>query len=810
MNARSPIAATLLAMMFWPTLALGQQRPAGIVTTLEGTVTATRASLPHPLPLKFKDEVFLNDRITTGDRSIARVLLGGRALVTVRERSALTITEIPGRSTINLESGKIALAVAKDRMRPGESIDVRTPNAVAGIRGTVVVVDVSQATAQTGSPVAGAVTTSISTLTGTVAVTFLGPLGQTLGSVSVGPNMFSTLTGLSGTPRTGIMTPEMRAAALAGLQASIKTSGAANADQVKEQITNATTAVVNLLAGNAPLNLLPPPPAPLQRTADDSWTQTGENLVGPKNVLASPPPAPPPTTGIPTTLLINDLAGHLSPAINTNTQPPTVNPNPFLALEGDPSTAALTIPAGQAPVNVPAGQSDGALFHVAAGDTVDLARPLLGTASAVTIAGSLANVEGTLSLASSTPTVQLAGTTLTVGNNVARVAGDHATMDVNGTFLRGTGASITTGTIAASMAVTDGGTLIQTGTGPLIELRTGTSFVSGGAVLVETGGGHVSLSDSLLRATDSNLTVGGGLVLVEDGSDLTMNGTNPLVVLSGGGHTIGNNTTSAMFQIAGRAGGFVADTDTDPNTDDPTNLTFGADRPVRGHASGPIAAPLLDLQRSANASLVGNASAISIDTALLEATAPLIRMTNATMRLGEGSVRGDVVKLVQHAKLTANVPNDALVSLSAGNLTAGNLVALGAGTRLNVIGDLLRLANNSTATLTSLLNLSGNSVASINGALVRFLGTGNVLNINNFLTPTAMVGDVPVHYPGGNFNVSVGYTALVGLGSAGVIKINGIGFDPAEVLRTGKLPSGSLVVIPGTGSVRVGPPRNGS
>src|ERR687891_293710 len=40
-----------------------------------------------------------------------------------------------------LESGKFALAVARDRMQPGDRIDIRTPNAVAGVRGTVVVTE---------------------------------------------------------------------------------------------------------------------------------------------------------------------------------------------------------------------------------------------------------------------------------------------------------------------------------------------------------------------------------------------------------------------------------------------------------------------------------------------------------------------------------------------------------------------------------------------------------------------------------------------------------------------------------------------
>ena len=110
---------SLVALL--PSLASAQGTKAGVVTTLEGNVTVTRISLA-PQPLKFRDDVFVNDKVVTGDQSLARMLLGGKAVVTVRERSALTITETPGKATIDLEAGKIAVAVAWDKMRPGESV----------------------------------------------------------------------------------------------------------------------------------------------------------------------------------------------------------------------------------------------------------------------------------------------------------------------------------------------------------------------------------------------------------------------------------------------------------------------------------------------------------------------------------------------------------------------------------------------------------------------------------------------------------------------------------------------------------------
>jgi hypothetical protein len=139
---RLSLAWLVLAMYLLPAPAFAQTTKAGVVTTLEGNVTAVRAVVP-PVPLKFRDDVFLQDRVVTGDQSFARLLLGGKAVISIRERSAVTITEAPGRSTVEIESGKISLSVARDRMVPGEIINIKTPNAVAGVRGTVVVAQVT-------------------------------------------------------------------------------------------------------------------------------------------------------------------------------------------------------------------------------------------------------------------------------------------------------------------------------------------------------------------------------------------------------------------------------------------------------------------------------------------------------------------------------------------------------------------------------------------------------------------------------------------------------------------------------------------
>src|SRR6058998_487506 len=136
--SRQVFGAVLLALL-WP-MNHAAASVAGVVTGVSGQVTVSRTEAT-PLPLRFKDEVFLKDRISTAERSLARLLLDQKALITVRELSELVITEQSGRSTVDLGAGKIAIGVARQRMRPGEIVEIRTQNAVAAIRGTVVVAE---------------------------------------------------------------------------------------------------------------------------------------------------------------------------------------------------------------------------------------------------------------------------------------------------------------------------------------------------------------------------------------------------------------------------------------------------------------------------------------------------------------------------------------------------------------------------------------------------------------------------------------------------------------------------------------------
>jgi hypothetical protein len=267
-------AALISLIALLPSLAVAQATKAGVVTTLEGHVTVTRVTLA-PQPLKFKDDVFVDDKVTTGDQSIARMLLGGKAVVTVRERSTLTITEVPGKATIDLQGGKIALAVAKDKMRPGESIEIRAANAVAGIRGTVVVAEVSSAAAQAGGAVGP---------TGTLWV-LKGQIDAFVANQPGNPVLVGALQQFRGGNVSNIV-PGQMAQILQGLSTGRLPHTQGGDAQAKENGVNAAIALANSFTGVGSVagrNVVPPPPVVV----------TGAPIL-PGNRLIKPPPPPPP------------------------------------------------------------------------------------------------------------------------------------------------------------------------------------------------------------------------------------------------------------------------------------------------------------------------------------------------------------------------------------------------------------------------------------------------------------------------------------------------------------------------------------
>jgi hypothetical protein len=168
MTTRLAGSAMAVALTLGIAVGAAAQTPkAGTVSQVEGTAAVARAATPDGMPLKRRDELFVRDLVTTGQLSKAQLLLSGKATVTMREQSALRITEVPGVSTVEITSGMLKLVVAKDRMKAGERIDVKTPNAITAVRGTTIVTELVK--------VPAGLLTRLTVLEGFVDITPLNP-----------------------------------------------------------------------------------------------------------------------------------------------------------------------------------------------------------------------------------------------------------------------------------------------------------------------------------------------------------------------------------------------------------------------------------------------------------------------------------------------------------------------------------------------------------------------------------------------------------------------------------------------------------
>ena len=288
------------------------QERVGVVTTVIGSVTVARAALPSE-PLKFKDDIFLRDRVTTGDNAMTRILMGGKVVVTARERSTLTITEVPGLSTIALTSGRIAVAVDKTRMKPGERVDVRTPNAIAGVRGTVLVVE-TQGT-----------TSSVTVLRGLVEVVRLDPAtGRAVGPLTpVGPQQAVTVRNNVLPPRAEPITQGRSQQLSEQFTPPMRTVDAAAVMPVDAEVARATALIDQLLVNQSatgPMTsgfvaTVPASGGPSGSTLASS-TLTSTTLLQPLTTTLAPP-----TTTLVTTTSTPLLQPIVEPVVQSVVQP---------------------------------------------------------------------------------------------------------------------------------------------------------------------------------------------------------------------------------------------------------------------------------------------------------------------------------------------------------------------------------------------------------------------------------------------------------------------------------------------------------
>ncbi|MDZ7379012.1 MAG: FecR family protein, partial [candidate division KSB1 bacterium] len=150
LGRRTDVVALVLALVWLlalPALTWGQAgERIGTVLAVDGTAVVRAANAATWEPLQFRAAIFLNDTVQTRANSRVKVLLRDDSIMTLAENSEMHFTEFvlrpeqqQRRTVISLALGKLKV-LTTGLFGPGSATEVRTPNTVAGVRGTTFIV----------------------------------------------------------------------------------------------------------------------------------------------------------------------------------------------------------------------------------------------------------------------------------------------------------------------------------------------------------------------------------------------------------------------------------------------------------------------------------------------------------------------------------------------------------------------------------------------------------------------------------------------------------------------------------------------
>jgi hypothetical protein len=664
------LASLLVISLLCPLPTFAQQpQPAGVVTVLEGDVTARRQ--PQTVALKFKDNVFVQDTVVTQEKSLARMLLGGRAVVTVRERSSVTINRVPPTEIITADAGsKFGLAVARERMGQ-DRMEIRTPNAIAGVRGTVVITDVS---APRGG---GAVTTDFYVLRGSITVQQLNPPGP---PVTVNTLQRASISG-SNPPSTAPIPPEQVGAIVAGLQpASLRGGENLAQDIIKPQALSNAVALVSVL--NQGPEALQAPVVPASTT------------VLPTNPTLAPVT---PLTNETPTELISTTTSACPGCVRVSGASLSVVGTPFQSFSGSvASSSPLELLGFESSVVGHSGSNS--FLDVTSGSTLALTGPLVNLIdSTITTTGAFLEINNG-QITSLAPLITLDPSHIIADDTIVILRG--GALNLSDSLLVLLDSTVTSD--AHGLDVFNGGVVTKTGPAPLIDL---VGSVPGGAQMsifesmisleaTPTVRNVMTLEGSLFRSVNATVTVGNALDILE-GAILTK---------------APSTDTSPLFDMTATT--FVSDDALvnvwfSPSSATPSTLVLGD-------------APLL---KATNSTLSFANNILYVETGVFSSTGTgaLVDLTNSVVDVGFGGLLG-AFEFIIGSSVSLNGP---LLAMNGGQLSTGAELLFMSGSTLSSsgAGALFQLTNGASASVAlGLADIGDGSTLSLAGPLLSLSG----------------------------------------------------------------------------------------
>lgn len=728
----------------WPALVMGEtQSAAGVVTALSGRASLARPALPAPRPLQFKDNLFLRDTINTAENSIVRALLGGKALVTIRELSVFTLTEEVGRSTVNLARGKMALVVARQRMRPDEIIEIRTPNAVTAVRGTVVVVEVKPAPTAQLTPGPALMITIFSVLQGAIEVF---SLGAPTTPVTVGALKSVSVTGATigaVQPISSSGAAQLTQVLKAPLQ-HVDTPKEGQSQVVLNHVAKATV-LANVLTGQpatgpqaaAPDPVLVEASSPVASQATTTGTAAATTTVTTTTMTASQ--APVVSTSEPTAEATETIEGSQEVQISDTTR--ILAAGETLRTFSGVSTRVPTTPAVQITASTVSQASPGTLILVDAGANATLAGPLLDvTNSQLSPGTNLLLVQGSISSSSTSAFINLDPTTIAAPGDFLQI-GTGGALSLTGTGPLLADAGGTFNVTGNFLSIAGGGTLESTTSRALLQFNGSTVNVGNDnththLLRVDGAGSQANLAGPLLSATHSALTVNIGttspgafsaLVEAFGGGVLTSTSTQPFINLNGGALALEANVRGVNVVGAGSAvtlGG---------------SLFKASNAPVTTNGDAPFV-------------VVGNGASLTLAGQVLD-------LTNVNLNLGPRPI----ISITGGSTLASTA--GPLFKITGGSLTAAALTTTdGTSNKINRTGTLLDLTG-ATVTLPTL----GASVPPPNFTRTLAAGEPEIRMANSTLNLTSTSSNLLFFGPGATSGVGLIATSGSTINLAGTL-----------------------------------------